>query len=116
MDPRVGKNYNIILDRVVMHHILMWEVAWLFFERLRECFDEFFYWWEVRQKFAGNATSNAKVPLQRYGNKINWPLFRLENGAYDGEDDSNVKVELTCVKMPQPRKVSKMINGLGEDM
>jgi hypothetical protein len=41
---------------------------------------------------------------------------RFESGFYDGEDDSNIKVELTCVKMPQPRKVSKMINGLGEDM
>ena len=65
------------------------------------------------------------------------PRCRFESGTYFGEDDSNIKLELSCVKMPAPRKVrdlptfvsfetfhkkfkflkvSKMINGLGEDM
>ena len=39
-----------------------------------------------------------------------------ENGWYNGEDDTNIKVMITCSKMPNARKVSKMINGLGEDM
>ncbi len=42
--------------------------------------------------------------------------LRFESGTYYGEDDSNIKLELSSVKMPAPRKVSKMINGLGEDM
>ncbi len=43
-------------------------------------------------------------------------FFRYESGVYEGTDDSNIKIELTSIKMPQQRKVSRMINGLGEDM
>ena len=41
---------------------------------------------------------------------------RYEQGVYEGSDESNVKVELFCDKMAEKRKVSKMINGLGDDM
>jgi len=40
----------------------------------------------------------------------------FESGTYTGVDDSNIKLHLSCVKMPVARKVSRMINGLGEDM
>ena len=44
------------------------------------------------------------------------PPTRYESGMYEGNDESNVKLELTSTRMPAVRKVSKMINGLGEDM
>ena len=40
---------------------------------------------------------------------------RYEEGMYEGADESNVKVELFCDKMVEKRKVSRMINGLGDD-
>ena len=49
-------------------------------------------------------------PLIRYLSKR-----RYEQGMYEGSDESNVKVELFCDKMAEKRKVSKMINGLGDD-
>lgn len=39
-----------------------------------------------------------------------------DSGMYEGVDESNVKLEVTCAKFPPPRKVSKMLNGLGDDM
>lgn len=39
-----------------------------------------------------------------------------ENGMYEGSDESNVKINLECIRMANTRKVSKMINGLGDDM
>jgi hypothetical protein len=41
---------------------------------------------------------------------------RNEKGFWEGEDESNIKLEITCDKMPPNRKVSKMLNGLGGDM
>ncbi len=43
-------------------------------------------------------------------------FHRFESGSYFGLDDSNIKLELASIKMPTQRKVSKFINGLGEDM
>ena len=50
--------------------------------------------------------SNKKVKL----------FFRSDSGNYEGVDESNVKLEITCNKFPPLRKVSKMLNGLGDDM
>ena len=43
-------------------------------------------------------------------------FFRSDSGNYEGVDESNVKLEITCNKFPPLRKVSKMLNGLGDDM
>ena len=42
--------------------------------------------------------------------------FRFDKGNYQGVDESNVKLEVTCIKFPPARKVSKMLNGLGDAM
>jgi len=39
-----------------------------------------------------------------------------DGGTYRGMDSTNIKVETNTVKMPPARKVSKMLNGLGDDM
>jgi hypothetical protein len=41
---------------------------------------------------------------------------RHESGFWEGEDESNIKLEISCDKLPANRKVSKMLNGLGGDM
>jgi hypothetical protein len=41
---------------------------------------------------------------------------RHESGFWEGEDESNIKLEISCEKLPANRKVSKMLNGLGGDM
>ena len=46
-------------------------------------------------------------------NRINFS--RQDGGTYIGEDGTNVKVEVFTSKLPS-RKVSKMLNGLGNDM
>ena len=43
-------------------------------------------------------------------------FFRFDKGSYQGVDESNVKLEVTCIKFPPARKVSKMLNGLGDAM
>jgi hypothetical protein len=45
-----------------------------------------------------------------------YDYFRHESGFWEGEDESNIKLEITCDKLPTTRKVSKMLNGLGGDM
>ena len=40
---------------------------------------------------------------------------RQDSGTYIGEDATNVKIEVFSSKLPS-RKVSKMLNGLGNDM
>ena len=53
----------------------------------------------------------------------NWPnslynikmFYRQDSGTYIGEDATNVKIEVFSSKLPS-RKVSKMLNGLGNDM
>ena len=50
--------------------------------------------------------SNKKITL----------FLRSDSGNYEGVDESNVKLEITCNKFPPLRKVSKMLNGLGDDM
>ena len=43
-------------------------------------------------------------------------IYRSDSGSYEGVDESNVKLEVTCDKFPPLRKTSKMLNGLGDDM
>ena len=43
-------------------------------------------------------------------------FFRNDVGNFEGVDESNVKLEVTCDKFPPTRKTSKMLNGLGDDM
>jgi len=51
-----------------------------------------------------------------FGLKVYIPLFyRQDSGTYIGEDATNVKIEVFSSKLPS-RKVSKMLNGLGNDM
>ena len=42
--------------------------------------------------------------------------FRNDSGNYTGVDSTNIKVETNMQKMVSNRKVSKMLNGLGDDM
>jgi hypothetical protein len=74
-----------------------------------------------------------KVDIVMYRGKLNTPFnadFKLgfsqnfdygseswyDKGAYQGVDESNVKLEVICIKFPPARKVSKMLNGLGDAM
>ena len=52
-----------------------------------------------------------------YSHNLKKKIFsRSDSGNYEGVDESNVKLEITCNKFPPLRKVSKMLNGLGDDM
>ena len=51
-----------------------------------------------------------------YKNYLKNTLFRNDVGNFEGVDESNVKLEVTCDKFPPTRKTSKMLNGLGDDM
>lgn len=74
-----------------------------------------------------------KVDIVKYRGKFSTPFnaeFKLgfspnfdygseswfDKGSYQGVDESNVKLEVTCIKFPPARKVSKMLNGLGDAM
>ena len=52
--------------------------------------------------------------------RINFTPFifpsRSDVGVYTGVDSTNITVETNTVKMATTRKVSKMLNGLGDDM
>ena len=48
--------------------------------------------------------------------EVTYFYFRFDKGSYQGVDESNVKLEVTCIKFPPARKVSKMLNGLGDAM
>ncbi len=58
----------------------------------------------------------GKLDLMDFNGSLWWILCRLDSGSYEGVDQSNVKLEVACDKFPPPRKVSKMLNGLGDAM
>jgi len=63
-----------------------------------------------------------KAPVKadfKMGFDANWNLGSdqwSDVGVYTGVDSTNITVETNTVKMATTRKVSKMLNGLGDDM